>query len=420
MMGDPIELDEGLDGRRRRLRLRLGSIQVEVTEVPGVSLSDQELEDIRLARRSYTAMWGVDPAAMSIDPLDGRDPGPYNTTHYLAWVRDAAQGPKLVTMRKVRLDPARLEQAQLEDPAVLLPIDIRGFRVWTPDGDVPLWVALTAHARGLAPDEAHPEFRIASIGRIATFPYGEPKPTDRERERTAIAFAATQLLACHGDSSLLHVWALCPELRDQVLGIREGEDCHVVPSFRTTAEVLGLPPGAVRMDNGLDIVQEHKAAFPGYFIDNADAALVVAELLDEGHLVVKDLCPTIVHLVTAGPGSAELPALEELARLLAASDNRRLAELLTRPRLFKYLVPILAGDEPLTWMSTAELRNRVIRRSGDGPFSSTVIPAEWADSARAVLAAAARKYGGATTAGPASRRRKRVVQLAGGSGARIR
>src|SRR5262249_1210087 len=151
---------------------------------------------------------------------------------------------------------------------------------------------------------------------------------------------------------------------------------------------------AVEMDNNLPVVQEHKAAFPGYFIHNGDAATVLAELLENGKLAITDLASTILHLVTAGPGTWELRALEQLARLLAARNHRGLAELPRGPRAMKYLAPILSGHEPLASDSTAWLRTRLIWGTRDGPFSATVTPAAWAASVRAVLEAAARKYGG--------------------------
>jgi hypothetical protein len=78
--------------------------------------------------------------------------------------------------------------------------------------------------------------------------------------------------------------------------------------------------------------------------------------------------------------------------MLVQPDHSRLAAVLTRPRLFKYLVPILAGDCQLAQISTAEIRARLLYDTRDGPFSSTVVPATWAASAATVLKAASAKH----------------------------
>jgi hypothetical protein len=221
------------------------------------------------------------------------------------------------------------------------------------------------------------------MGRTATFPYGEHHRTPRQRERTAVAFAAIQLLATCDDPNLFHVWSLCSEFRDRVLGVADAEGRPVAPDFTRTEAMLGLPPGSVRMDNSLPVVQEHKLAFPGYFIDNDDAARLLAFLLDGGQIAVSDLADGIRRVTDEEP---------DLEPVLAAADHRTLAEVLTRPRRFKHLAPRIASDQPFARMSAAEFRACLLHGTGDGPFSATVLPQAWAASARAVLVAAEEKY----------------------------
>jgi hypothetical protein len=232
------------------------------------------------------------------------------------------------------------------------------------------------------------------MGRIATFPHGERKRTVRERERTAIAFAAMQLLACHGDSSLLHIWSLCPELRDRVVGIRDVHGTYISHDFRRTAEALGLPPGSVRLDNSLEEVRELKASYPGYWVDNADAARILTGLLEEGRFDLVDLAGVVRNLIARELAlGADRTQLEEVQALLATPDNVRLAEILTSPRLFRYLIPLIAADRPGPGMARCDLRDRLLTETADGPFSALVVPAASAASAWAVLDAAAVKYG---------------------------
>ena len=398
-----MELRGDLPGGRRELRIRIGSFAVEVTEVPGRSLTEREWRDIVLARNSYTAMWGGDdPDVLTNDPHDGRDSSIYDTRHYMAWVQNGAGAPKLVTMRKVRLVPSALSPAQRADPFPLLPVDVQLWRVRAEGGrSVRLWDVLRAHAGRLAPRDRLPEFRIAAIGRTGTYPYGERDRMPGTRERTAIAFAAIQLLATHGDPSLMYVCSLCPEFRDRVLGLVDVDGAYVPPDFTRTEEVLGLPPGSVGLDNDLQVVQQLKASYPGYWVHNCDAARLIGGLLDEGCMTIGDLRSTIARLVQGETVSGgDLRRLDELAAAHAARDHRGLAEILTRPHLFKYLIPLISGEQPLSRMSGAEFRAQILSGTMDGPFSSTLIPARWTTSAWAILEAAEEKYGAHRTIGP--------------------
>jgi hypothetical protein len=169
-----------------------------------------------------------------------------------------------------------------------------------------------------------------------------------------------------------------------VLGVIDVHGTYLPPHFTRTEDVLGLPPGSVGLDNSLPLVQQHKAAFPGYFLDNDDAARLVAALLDEGRITVAHLGSTITRLVDQESATGrDWRQLEELLALIAARDHRGLAEILTRPHLFKYLIPLMAPGKPLA---------RLVCEARDGPFSSTLVPRRWVRSAWAILAAARAKY----------------------------
>ena len=388
-----MRLRAGLSGGRRELRLEVGPYTVAVVEVPGRSLSEQEWHDILQARRSYVAMWG-DACAETVagDALDGRDGGPYETWHYLAWVRDGADPGRLLVMRKARLNAAALSERQRAEPGGLLPSDIRWWRVRTDAGCMPLWEPLRVHARKLAPDDEWADLRIAALGRVAAYPLGERRPSPRKRQRTAVAFAAIQLLAAHGDANLLWAWTLCPEFQHRVLMVTDADGMPVAPDFRRTEDVLGLPARSVELDGSLPEVRRHKATAPGYFIDNEDAGRLLDGLLDGGRLTIGDLRPVIARLVEGEAAAGATEVVEEVLALLTARDHARLAELLVRPRLCKYLTPIISGAHPLPGMSFAELQARLVGDTRDGPFSSLVVPVEWAASARAVLDAIDGRY----------------------------
>lgn len=384
-----LQLRGDLPGGRRELRLQVGPFAVAVTEIPARSLADNEWGDILLARRSHADMWGAGAGdgPLEDDPSDGRSSPLYHAWHYLAWVRYAEGPGKLVTMRKVRLDPSALTEEQHREPREHLPSDIQFWRVEPMDGGtpVPLWMALRRHARELAPEDGWAEYRISSVGRTGTFPFGEQPVTAAARERTAIGFAAMQLLATNGDPSLLWVSMLCPEFRDRVMGIEVG-DGYVAPAFVRTEEALGLPPGSVSLDHSLPVVQRHRAAVPGYFVDPEDAARVLAALLAEERVTIADLGEAIVRLIgEETAGRRDRVQMDELVGLAVRRDHRRLAEILTRPARMKHLAPLMVPGGPLA---------SVLEETGSRPFSSTVTPAQCAASAWAVVEAAEAKYGG--------------------------
>jgi hypothetical protein len=385
------ELRGDLPGGRRELRLQVGTLSVVVVEIPGRSLNDQEWSDIQRARIAYGSMWGEHDSDVFVnDPFDGREP-PYRAWHYCASVSEAGDPGKLVVMRKVMLVASQMTADQRADPGDLLPVDIRFWQVRTDVGQVPLWEALRNHARRLAPNDRYPEFRISSISRAAT-PVGDRRVAG-ERDRTAIGFAAIQLLATQGDPNLLYVCSLCPEFRDRVMGLCGADGAYVSPDFVRTEDQIGLPPDTVSLNNSLPVVQAHKTAFPGYFVHNEDAARVIADLLDEGRLTAEDIrAPAMRLLARESARGGSMRLIEELTALIAEPDYRRLAEVMTRPRVFQYLVPLIAGEHPLSRMPASELRARLLYGTRDGPYSSTVVPAAWATSAWAILDAAERKY----------------------------
>jgi hypothetical protein len=387
------ELRGGLAGGRREMRIEVGPIHVTVTEVPGAMLTDEEWRDVRLARLSFIAMWGGrdDSATSERDPIDGRgdDAVVYDTKHYLARVEEAAEPVRLVTGRKVVLRADGLSVGQRAEPGELLPLDIRFWRDRTTGGS--LWPRLRDHARALAPADQLAEFRIASMGRVATYPFGERGRTAGRRERTAIAWAATQILAADGDSNLLWVWTICPEFQDKVMVVRGIDGSPVRPPFMRTDEALGLPAGTVVLDRELPLVERTVVAAPGYFFENGSAAEVLAALLDEGRLTIADLRSTIARLVESEAGSGQpSDRLDELLMAVSVPDHHRLANILTRPRSMKCLIPLLTGAELLSRISTAAFRARLLNEVADGPFSACVAPRSWSAAAWTMLETADR------------------------------
>src|SRR5215471_9977858 len=100
-----VDIKELPDGRRH-LHFRIGSTAVSAVDIPARCLSARDWAVLQLARRSYAAMWGAHVHAE--DAFDSRGRSIYDTRHYAAWVKEDGEAGKVVTMRKVRVDPARL------------------------------------------------------------------------------------------------------------------------------------------------------------------------------------------------------------------------------------------------------------------------------------------------------------------------
>lgn len=373
--------------------MEVGPYTVVVTEVPGASLSKHERRDIDLTRQSYRTMWGGTEAEVAHgteEDLDGDDGAQvaYNTRHYLAWVRDRGlDSVKLVTARRVNLQPGALNDEG--DPGQMLPPDIAFWRVHTPDGAAgPLWDWISAFARRLDPQEERVALRVACMGKLAAFPVGQRERSPRQRERTAVAWAAIQVLATLGDSNLLYVLTIRPELVSTVLTAG-----GVGMAFTSSEETLGLPPDSVFVSNVL--AWRHKVGRPGYWVHSGDAADALFGLLEQGRLTVAELRRAMGRLIeveSAIGGTGR--ELEELIALWREPDHRQLADLLTRPRMFKHLIPLLRGDERLSRISCGQLRACLLFATKNAPYSCTVLPGPWAASAQALLEATASRYTG--------------------------
>jgi hypothetical protein len=382
-----FQLRNELPGGRRDLRMTVGPFSVAVTETPGSTLTQGELDDLNLARRSYADRHEGDGQRFD-DPLDRVETDVQDVCHYRAWVTDDS-GAGLVTMRRVRVDLARQTGEPAEPGGPQLPPELRFWRAQMADSSqIPLWQLVRGHVRSLFAMGEPAALPVAAVGRIAVWARGE---ADRDRDRTAVALAATQLLAAERDVSLLYVWSLRPELRDRVVGIRLA-DLHAHSAFTPTEVQLGLPGGAVHIDDSLGEVRAHQAEFPGYWLDNAGAAEVIAELLDEGRVSVDDCAAAIMRAQQAAILRDDRRLLCELARATGGDDHRRLAEILTRPHVFGYLASLMTDCARLAGMTGGELC-QLLGRVGAGPGSAAVRPAAWIQSAWGVLETAAAKYG---------------------------
>jgi hypothetical protein len=357
---------EALEGGRRALTMDIGLGVVRAVEIPGRAMSQDEWGLIQLARDAYVRMWGGEHEVKTIgqDPFDGLEQNdPYQTFHYLGRVDIPGADSRIITMRKVSLSPTAVG----EEPPPPEDVTFWLARNSETGETIPLWDMLMAAVE--FPSD------VAAISRTGTYPYRLRGRTPIERERNAIAFAAIQVLATEVDAHTYFICQLCQEFQNRVHSIDDGLGHRVALDFTRSEDTLDLSPEwQVRLNNHNHGVQHVKTFYPGYWVDGEDAARVMRDLLQNGALTDQDLrsaWPEIPpELATAETGNAR--ELDELIGFL------------TKPKHFKYLIPVIKKH--------SSLHDKLIHEAASRPYSSTLVPRLWRQSALNLLSVAKEKY----------------------------
>lgn len=396
---------------KRELVLNIGPMAVKVIEIPAAGLNDEEWSTIQAARQSYFAMWGGNSHKGEIeeDPFDGREEdSPYTTHHYLASVDMEGEPTKFITMRKVIIRPDwKGEPATLPDD-----LSVWSVRDRARQQEYPLWDVVLGLKGTDESVRQQGGLRVAAISRTGTFPYDAEEKKEIQRERTAVAFAAIQLLAAdtQTEEECPHFLSCmqCPEFPNKVLSIYDKTGNLVKLDFATTESTLALPPEYdVVLDNDNPKVQMLKTRFPGYWQNNETAATVLMQLVMQGRLRGNDLLKKPYALLVADISQAtdgeKLSKLKATMPILkeniidATPEELALVEsflrLLTKSRNYKHAISLLTTEGKISPNLTGdELRDELIRRAGDGPYSSLLKPDMWRSSALNLLLHAKEKY----------------------------
>lgn len=407
------------DGKRI-LKFSIGDMDVKAVEVPADVISKTDWSRIQKARESYHKMWGGNGyhRVVEEDPFDGRSSEhlPFQTHHYIASIERLGEQTKYLTLRRVSFNYDRAIDATgiPVDKGAVFPDDIAFWQVSnTITGQVmPFWNLLRDYSNinGLVvPYPTSQRLRVASLSRTGTYPYDVEERTEIQREKSGIAFAAMEILATDCRENDFLVSQLCSEFREGVLSLKTVEGNLVTPAFYPTTETLNLPPHIIlKLNNEHRGVYEHKAHFPGYWLDNNGAGRVFSELIEDGRLLAKDLVPTLREIFRDCTGRDRIRLLKDLAKIgldgLPAKDLdnfywdvegcKKIVLLLTRSRYSKYLVPMLNTSGQITdRLSGEELRSLLVYTAGDGPYSSTYTPSGLRKNAFDLLIAAKEKYG---------------------------
>ena len=408
MAGIALERHRG----RRELKLSLGTMHVQVVEIPSDELTAEEWRVIQTARDSYASMWGTGNGRIDEvkeDPFDGRgmQGAPYQVWHYIATVTSTGEEDKILTMRKLYYPLQEYqERGSMAPEEVLhwieryLPDDISFWEIVNHRMEKahPMWEELRAKM------ESDGLFNFSAFSRSGIIPYVMAQRDVRTREKSGIAFAAIQLLAAHGHTGNFIFAQICEEFAKKALSIVDTHGKDVVLDFSPAAQILGLPSHqTLRLNRGHPVVVQHLATFPGYWVDNTSAAATIIRLRKEGK-VSKDQVQTawerlrLDALTNEDVMSKLRTALRNGGAIRAAGDlpvdieslEEHIIALLTTPRYFKYMIPL---------EEHSALYQGVVYESGDGPYPVALIPEAWEKSAKNLLRKTQEKYARGTAIG---------------------
>jgi hypothetical protein len=371
----------GLGNGRFKLECAFSKLSVVVLAIPAEAITPEEKLLLNRTRDSYRRMWGTgfSQVGESEDVFDGygANSAYYKTFHYIATAAYPAKVTKIFTMRKVSLKPAFDITVQPFFDELTIWKTVNRFT----GQEEALWERLKKYLASPKPETA-----IATINRMSTYPYGEDLSLSLAdkllyKDFGAIAHALLQIAAFSEAEEELCFCTMCSELEEKFTTFNS-QTGKLKLAFQRTANTLNIAPtGQLVLDNNLREVRHLKLNYPGYWLDNEQAAKVFEKLLNQGLLNLAVLLPILKRIKGTDKVEAE------------QAENGEIARFLTNSRNFKYLIPLLNSDEAITaGLSGAELREQLLAGGGDGPFSCAFKPAQFVQSGLNLLQEAYQKY----------------------------
>lgn len=393
----------------RKLEFKIGPMQLEIEEAPAKILHKNHpfWKKIQQARESYRNYWfdsfdgdGVD-GQVDEDIFDGiavKD-SPFSTYHYVATITTPSH-QKVLTMRK-------LYYPSLKDVSEnLLPDDVAFWEVSNPRGerkslrDTLLWINQKKYPSG--------NLSISTISRTGTKDISFNPDVPKEQGGSGLAFAGMQILACMDkDVGNLILCTLCDEFKEVVLAVNNGNGDSIQPAFTRTDKILNLGKGfEIKLNSGLKSVRDLKAKAGGYFVDQPGAfkesilALQEQEINSDDVLkITRRIFGSTTHarlikdLQAVGIENETIRTLENKVSKVKNGEDfhpdievlKKMIALMVLPKNAKYLWQ-LYKEKP-------RYLERILTAAGDGPYSSTLIPHDWSESAWIILEAAQQRYG---------------------------
>ncbi len=374
-----ITLEE-LRGGKKIFRMEFGGLgRVEVIDIPANVLTSDEIDLIDLARRSYKRMWGgkVSISHIAEDCFDGKPPYDdlYKTTHQIAIFETFDGRRKVVTNRKVEINPSAEDTPPLYD-------------------DIVFWEVVDQDNKKAPLSDFLPK-NVAAISRTGIFPYSPLIKDEVDHDITAVSWSMMQIATTNMDRNTFFVCMLDREFPERIHNIKNPGDGSVARlDFTNTSTILGIPAESkIQLDRTNPYVQAHLFEFPGYWLDGGGLSKLLKGLAADSKLSVTDFLDSCLDLSESDErpllSDESASILEELLvnRTLTFQKFEKLIDLFTKPRYCKYLIPLINHND-----KGQDLRNEILSHVAERPFSSTLIPSMWEESAKRLLRAAKKKY----------------------------
>jgi hypothetical protein len=393
-------ITRSFESGRRELSLDLGGFGIAtVLQSPGSCLTNSEWRNIVNARQSYHRMWGGDEHFKSIkeDPFDGRDQSSasYHTTHYIGSIATPGKPDKVLTLRKVALNPDAL--GHQDGPP--LPEDLTFWKVRDrqPGMDTPLADWVKAHLEkdlGLGPYPSVAHLPVAALSRTGTLPNEQAGSRHLDdRNRTAAVYALMQVaVARHDIDNVLYAAQPCEEFRTKAFALQLHNGARMEPHYLPAVETLLLSCQRYRivLDRSNVAVQRMMFSFPGFWLDNSSLAAALVTLVREGMLTTECVRRAATCLYRSGDvqfltdeDALLVGALADGVQL-ATHDVESIAALLARPRFAKYCTDFIRHN--------MDVSRRILAEVSDGPYAALFRPADLLASSLHMLSVAAEMY----------------------------
>ena len=390
-----------MEGGRRKFELKVGLLgHAEVLDIPAISMSKMEWKTINLARNSYARMWGGGTTIGKIkeDPFEGFLPynSQYLTTHQIAIFRSFDGREKIATNRKVALNPESPVPPPLFDDIVFWNV----VNLKTQER-IPLSEILSKYVQKKASSQTKaPEIRLAAISRTGTYPYSPREKSVHEHDMLTIAWTMMQIATTYENDNTFFSCQLGETFQDEVLTITDTDGKFNKLDFTKTEDVLGLDKEwQIKLDRDNPYIQSHLLEFPGYWLDGNSLNEFLNGLFEQDKLASADfISPSSAILSSDESGLVKGQELMMLERVLSGNnldqfDLLNLTRLFTKPRYCKYLIPLFNKEGYINSnLHGNELRAGILTEVAERPFSSTLIPSQWRESALNMLRVAENKY----------------------------
>lgn len=396
--------DRNLIDGHQKMEFDIGSMHLSVLTIRAESITSEERQKIRNARKSYVK-WGGNSSLEEVleDEFDGFDNrgqnSDYGTYHFIATI----SGDSSTDIREEDLFPkpaqkiVTMRMVQVLNPNAVPPED---YTIWLirnnlTGSEVTLDRYIREHPEQFRKRDTPDSYMYpATISRLGTMDGTDVKSYPQRRMMTPIAFAGIQLAAGKVCDSNLIGAQLRPELREDYLSINGSNGEKTVMGFKHTQDTIGLTrDNSMILDNSNPTVQKYKTHFLGYWLNGSQFRHFINKCVSDGTVPTTSLRAAFSLLlekdserIERNPELFQLlqTALKGSLSTLTPIEESQLITLITDPRFARHLVPLI-NSEYVGNLPGQEFQRLMIEESGDGPYPALMEIDQWVSSAENLL-----------------------------------